>query len=133
MNLKSEIEQIFVFNNDLLVIIQENMLYLNENGKENSKAQFNLIDYSKISDIVQLVILVKENFNKINSIFSIFLKKLFEDSESKLEVTLVDELNNSGQITWSLKINNLHILSQLIKHLKEHWEAIYSIELPISF
>jgi hypothetical protein len=45
----------------------------------------------------------------------------------------VDELRNSEQINWAFGLNKQFLLSQLITQLKETWEQVFFIELPINF
>lgn len=91
--------------------MEENLNYFRNQKNEQ---QFTLSELSKISDIVQL--------------------RLFKEEETKLEISFVDESKNSKQITWLLNFNKQpHMLSQLIALLKQTWEKIYFIELPINY
>ncbi len=58
---------------------------------------------------------------------------MFKECETKLEISFVDESNNSKQIKWTFNINKEFLLSQLINQLKTVWEQIFFVELPINF
>jgi hypothetical protein len=96
------------------MLIEENLLYgqtatlNNDNDK-----QFDFVDSIRISDIVHL--------------------RLFKEIERRVEISIVDESNNSKQITWTLDFNKEFLLSQFISQLKTCWEQLFFIELPINF
>ena len=59
--------------------------------------------------------------------------KLFKQEETKLEISIVDETKNKN-ISWLINFRKQpHMLSQLIELLKQTWESIYGIELPINY
>ena len=136
-------KNIFLFNDELFILIEENLSYFNEEEttveiiktsktsskkknaqqieeetnqrKKSTKQQFNLISMAKISDIVHM--------------------RLFKDSETKIEISFVDEssFDTTQQINWLFEFNNNNLLSQLVKQLKEIWEKIFFVEMPINF
>ncbi len=68
-----------------------------------------------------------------------FFKKIFADASEDtlednkmIEINLIDESKNSEQITWTFRMTELHILSQFVTQIKETWESIFSIEMPIN-
>ncbi|CAF0760392.1 unnamed protein product [Brachionus calyciflorus] len=100
----------FLYNNERILFIEENLSYV---STLNKNEQFTLIGSARTSDIVQL--------------------KLFREDETKIEISTVDEANNSTQVNWIIKMNKSYQLSQFISLIKEIWEKIFFIELPINF
>ena len=103
--------ELFFYNNERLLIVEENLCYFHK--LPSNSTQFNLIAFARISDIVQL--------------------KLFKENDNQIEISFVDELRNSKQFNWSFCLNKQFLLSQLITQLKDTWEKIFFIELPINF
>jgi len=103
------IHEIFLYSHEYILLLEENLNYF-----QSSERQFSVVELARISDVVQL--------------------RLFKEEETKLEISFVDESRNSKQITWQINFRKQpHMLSQLIALLKNSWEKIYAIELPINY
>lgn len=100
----------FVYDNQRIFIVEENLSYV---SSQNKNEQFLLVDSARINDIVQL--------------------KLFKHDETKIEINILDELSNSIHIKWTIKMNKVFQLSQFIFIIKDIWEKIFFVEIPISF
>lgn len=100
----------FIYNNDQIFIVEENLSYM---SSQNKNEQFTLVSWTRINDIVQM--------------------KLFKHDETRIEINILDESSNSAQIKWIIKMNKTFQLSQFIYLIKDLWEKIFFVELPISF
>ena len=110
---KYGIYELYLHSNECLILLEENLEYFQTGNNNNKQQQFKLVDTVKLSDIVQL--------------------KLFKQEETKLEISIVDETKNKN-ISWLINFRKQpHMLSQLIELLKQTWESIYGIELPINY
>ncbi len=108
---KYGIYELYLHSNECLILLEENLEHFQIGN--NKQQQFKLVDTVKLSDIVQL--------------------KLFKQEETKLEISIVDETKNKN-ISWLINFRKQpHMLSQLIELLKQTWESIYGIELPINY
>jgi hypothetical protein len=64
-------------------------------------------------------------------LFSKFLKRLFKENEAKIEITFVDELNNTNEYILVMNLSKPYILSQLVSKLKSIWESEFYVDMRI--